>query len=122
MSGFDDGEEEYRGPVTLVFDGRAVAAEAHIAGHFDPLTGDYRWIGRIAAAPEVAAEYDAGCTAVLVRTPGGYEGAGTLTETNPWGGHRLQGSGAPPFAVPEVTGEGEPAGPGANGPGGAESA
>ncbi|GAA1077995.1 DUF4873 domain-containing protein [Nocardiopsis composta] len=103
MSGMGDDEEEYEGPVTLVFgDDRPVEAEAHIAGHFDPLTGDYRWIGRISASPGVTAEYQAGNTAVLVRTADGHEASGTLTETNPWGGHRLTGRGRPPFPVPEV--------------------
>lgn len=102
MSGMGDDEEEYRGPVTLVFDGRPVEAEAFIAGHFDPLTGSYAWVGRVGPHPGVAAEYDAGNTAVLVRTPGGHEGAGRLTDRNVWGGHRLQGTGAPPFAVPVV--------------------
>src|SRR5690606_27986518 len=81
VGGTGDDEEEYEGPLTLVFgDDPPVEAEAHIAGHFDPLTGDYRWIGRISASPGVAAEYQAGNTAVLVRTADGHEASGTLTE------------------------------------------
>ncbi|MFC7742298.1 DUF4873 domain-containing protein [Nocardiopsis composta] len=37
-----------------------------------------------------------------MRTADGHEASGTLTETNPWGGHRLTGRGRPPFPVPEV--------------------
>lgn len=102
MSGMGDEEEEYSGPVTLLFDGRPVEAEAFIAGHFDPLTGSYAWVGRVSPHEGVAAEYAAGNTSVLVRTPDGHEGAGKLTERNVWGGHRLQGKGTPPFAVPVV--------------------
>ena len=109
MSGFDDGEEEYQGLVTVVLsqgeqDGTAGTADvrAHIAGHFSPLTGDYRWKGRLSASDEVTAAYENGVREVLVRTPGGHEGTGTLDAPNLWGGHLVSGAGTPPFAVPEV--------------------
>ncbi|MEY9215506.1 DUF4873 domain-containing protein [Thermobifida halotolerans] len=102
MSGTGDGEEEYRGPVTVVVDGAEVFVDAHLAGHFDPLTGTYRWVGRLAPAPEVSARFAAGRRAVLLRTPDGHEGRGELLEADLWGGHRVRGSGRPPFAVPEL--------------------
>ncbi|GAA4941251.1 DUF4873 domain-containing protein [Streptomonospora halophila] len=102
MSGMGDDEEEYHGSATLVAGGVEAEVEAHLAGRFDPLVGAYRWVGRVSADPAADAAYRSGDTRVLLRTPGGHEGAGTLTETNVWGGYRVVGTGAPPFAVPEV--------------------
>lgn len=109
MSGFDDGEEEYQGVVTVVLsqEGQEETAgtadvRAHIAGHFSPLTGDYRWKGRLSASEEVTAAYENGVREVRLRTPEGHEGAGTLDAPNLWGGHPVSGAGTPPFAVPEV--------------------
>ncbi|MDE3719816.1 DUF4873 domain-containing protein [Nocardiopsis sp. N85] len=109
MSGFDDDEEEYRGEVTLTpLDGEGrpsaepIGARCHVAGHFSPLTGDYRWSGRLSPSPEVTAAYESGVRAVLVRTPDGHEGTGTLAEANLWGGHPINGSGTPPYPVPRI--------------------
>lgn len=127
MSGFDDEEEEYRGTVTVLLPqepsegdsrGGSGAAEnsaaagaepaesfevqAHIAGHFSPLTGDYRWKGRLSAEPGITRAYEHGARTVIVRTPDGHEGVGTLDGPNLWGGHPVNGSGTPPFAVPQI--------------------
>ncbi|WP_461001587.1 DUF4873 domain-containing protein [Streptomonospora sediminis] len=100
-----DAEEEYHGPATLVAGGTEAAVEAHLAGHFDPLAGAYRWVGRISPDPAADAAFAAGDTAVRLRTPDGHEGAGRLTEANVWGGYRVVGTGTPPFAVPKVAPE-----------------
>ncbi|WP_394347351.1 DUF4873 domain-containing protein [Streptomonospora litoralis] len=97
-----DGEEEYRGPATLVAGGVEASVEAHLAGHFDPLVGAYRWVGRVSPDPAADAAYAAGDTAVVLRTPEGHEGEGRLAEANVWGGYRVVGTGTPPFAVPHV--------------------
>lgn len=109
MSGFGDEEEEYRGTVTVVLPGReggeggaSVEVDAHLAGHFSPLTGDYRWRGRLSPSPEVSAAFEGGVRAVVVRTPDGFEGAGDLGDANLWGGHPVHGAGSPPFAVPRI--------------------
>ncbi|WP_017570050.1 DUF4873 domain-containing protein [Nocardiopsis halotolerans] len=115
MSGFGDEEEEYRGTVTVVLPGgdgsdgdrekdggAAVRIDAHLAGHFSPLTGDYRWRGRLSPSPEVTEAFQKGVRTVVVRTPDGFEGTGTLDEPNLWGGHPVNGAGSPPFAVPRV--------------------
>jgi hypothetical protein len=129
VSGFGDEEEEYRGPVTVVLpcdtgvggesagaagtgkadgDGEGAAApvpvevEAHLAGHFSPLTGDYRWRGRLSASEEITAAFRDGVRTVLVRTPDGFEGTGVLDDPNLWGGHPVRGAGTPPFAVPLI--------------------
>lgn len=105
MSGFDDEEEEYQGTVTVLFSEEATEGaevRAHVAGHFSPLTGDYRWTGRLSAHPEVTKAYEDGARTVVVRTPDGHRGVGTLSGPNLWGGHVVNGSGAPPYAIPEI--------------------
>ncbi|WP_285731634.1 DUF4873 domain-containing protein [Nocardiopsis sp. ATB16-24] len=110
MSGFDDGEEEYQGLVTIVLpgddseegSGEHVEVRAHLAGNFSPLTGDYRWRGRLSPSTRVSAAFREGVRTVVVRTPGGFESAGVLEEPNLWGGHPIGGTGSPPFAVPLV--------------------
>lgn len=105
MSGFDDDEEEYRGTVTVLLSEDAtdgLEVEAHIAGHFSPLTGDYRWTGRLAAHPGVSEAYQGGVRDVVVRTPDGHRGTGRLEAANLWGGHPVNGVGTPPYAVPRI--------------------
>ncbi|WP_017581928.1 DUF4873 domain-containing protein [Nocardiopsis valliformis] len=110
MSGFDDEEEEYRGTVTIVLQdppesggsGESFKVKAHLAGHFSPLTGDYRWKGRLSADPGLTEAYKSGARTVIVRTPDGHEGVGVLDSANLWGGHPVSGSGTPPFAVPQI--------------------
>jgi hypothetical protein len=105
MSGFGDDEEEYKGTVTVVLgtdEKASVEVRAHLAGHFSPLTGDYRWRGRLSPSPEVTEAFRDGTRTVVVRTPDGFEGTGTLDEANLWGGHPVNGAGSPPFAVPSI--------------------
>ncbi|WP_435105436.1 DUF4873 domain-containing protein [Nocardiopsis synnemataformans] len=83
-------------------EGVAVQVQAHLAGHFSPLTGDYRWRGRLSPSPEVTEAFRGGVRTVVVRTPDGFEGTGVLDEPNLWGGHPVNGAGSPPFAVPHV--------------------
>ena len=110
MSGFDDDEEEYRGEVTLVplgDDGapcaEPIGARCHVAGHFSPLTGDYRWAGRLSSSPEVTAAYESGVRTVLIRTPDGDEGVASLAGADLWGGHPVSGAGKPPYPLPQIT-------------------
>ncbi|WP_049570389.1 DUF4873 domain-containing protein [Nocardiopsis sp. SBT366] len=110
MSGFDDEEEEYQGTVTVQLlqeasndsDAESFEVRAHFAGHFSPLTGDYRWKGRLSPEPGLTRAYEQGARTVVVRTPDGHEGVGRLDTPNLWGGHPVNGSGTPPFAVPRI--------------------
>ncbi len=108
MSGFDDEEEEYQGPVTVQLHSEGTdpaesfEVRAHFAGHFSPLTGDYRWKGRLAPEPGLTRAYEEGARTVIVRTPDGHEGVGELDGPNLWGGLPVNGSGTPPFAVPRI--------------------
>ncbi|MDS1272562.1 DUF4873 domain-containing protein [Lipingzhangella sp. LS1_29] len=125
----DHDAEEFRGTLTVTFvpsatgaaaasqtDGPAaepptapapVAVAAHVAGNFDPLTGGYRWVGRLAPHEDLKHAFEAGWTEVTLETPDGDVGHGTLREANLWGGYRVTGTGSPPFPVPEIVLDGE---------------
>lgn len=91
----DDG---YLGPAELLADDQVVPVEVKLAGHFDPITGSYRWYGRVAASPAVAALVAAGGRCVVLRTRHASVET-TLSDIDPWGRPRVQGFGAAPFAV-----------------------
>ncbi|MGH8961107.1 MAG: DUF4873 domain-containing protein [Jatrophihabitantaceae bacterium] len=91
----DDG---YTGPAELIDGDCAVAVEVALAGQFDPISGRYRWYGRVAASPEVGALLDGRARRVVLRTPHG-EVDTALSDVDPWGRPRVQGFGAAPFEV-----------------------
>ncbi|MGA8116655.1 MAG: DUF4873 domain-containing protein, partial [Actinocatenispora sp.] len=91
-------EDGYRGPVTLSVDGRSVRVDAELRGEFEPISGRYRWYGRLAADDGVAGLAADRARDVTVRTPHG-EARTTLTDADPWGRYRVSGTGPPPFPV-----------------------
>ena len=91
----DDG---YTGPAELLDGARTVAVDVLLRGHFDPISGKYSWYGRVAASPDVADLVKDGARDVVLRTPHG-EVPTTLTDVDPWGRPRVEGSGAAPFPV-----------------------
>jgi uncharacterized protein DUF4873 len=92
------GDDGYAGPAELLVDGAAVAVSVQLSGHFEPITGSYRWYGRVAAGPEVAGLVATGSRAVVLRTPHA-EVETTLSDVDPWGRPRVQGFGPAPFEV-----------------------
>ena len=73
-----------------------VRVEVSLRGAFQPLDGRYHWYGRIAASERLPSTLSG--SEVVVRTPYG-EGAGRLSDVDPWGRHRISGTGRPPFEV-----------------------
>lgn len=88
----------YHGPAELIEGDRVVPVSVELAGHFEPISGRYRWYGRVAASPQVAELVGAGSRAVRLRTPHA-EVETALTDVDPWGRPRVEGFGAPPFEV-----------------------
>jgi hypothetical protein len=92
--------EEYAGPAEIStgstgghgVDGLHV--EVTLRGHFEPLDGRFHWYGRIAQDRRLD-EVSAGTT-VTVTTPGG-SAEGRLSDVDPWGRFRINGTGRPPF-------------------------
>ena len=73
-----------------------VPVEVSLRGAFQPLDGRYHWYGRIAPSELLPSTLSG--SEVVVRTPYG-EGAGRLSDVDPWGRHRISGTGRPPFEV-----------------------
>ena len=95
MSSADDG---YDGPAELVTGDSALPVEVTLRGLFEPISGKYRWYGRVAAGDEVAALVASGARTVVLRTPHG-EVETSLGDVDPWGRPRVEGFGAAPFPV-----------------------
>jgi hypothetical protein len=91
----DDG---YDGPAELVVCDVVVAVQVSLRGHFDPISGRYRWYGRVAGSPEVAELVADGARTVVLRTPHAAVETG-LSDVDPWRRPRVEGFGAPPFPV-----------------------
>jgi Domain of unknown function (DUF4873) len=95
MSGFAGDAQIVLGPD----DGEdGVPVRVTLRGAFQPLDGRFHWWGRVAATdrlPEALSGRE-----VVLRTPYG-EGAGRLSDIDPWGRHRITGTGRPPFGVEE---------------------
>jgi hypothetical protein len=103
-----DDEDGYRGSATLIIDGREVAVEVELRGHFQPIDGRYRWYGRVRTNAEVSTLVGGRKRAAVLRTPVG-EAGGELSDPDPWDRYRITGASTPPFAVPttleELAGE-----------------
>ena len=91
-------EDGYTGPAELVGEGGAVAVEVKLAGHFEPISGKYRWYGRVSDSEAVRALLSGGARQVTLRTPHG-EVTTSLGDVDPWGRPRVEGFGAAPFEV-----------------------
>lgn len=97
MSASDD--DGYDGPAELITGSETgVEVEVSLRGHFDPISGSYRWYGRVTASPAVAALVSSNTRTVLLRTPHG-QAETALSDVDPWGRPRVEGFGSAPFAV-----------------------
>ena len=82
-------------PAEVLLPGREpVPVQVTLAGAFQPIDGRFHWYGRIAATDDLPAELSG--TSVVLRTAYG-EAVGRLSDTDPWGRHRISGVGRPPF-------------------------
>ena len=95
------GEDGYAGPAELVGPAGPVAVDVALRGHFDPISGEYNWYGRVAASPEVAELVADGARKVVLRTPHAAIET-TLTDVDPWGRPRVSGNGSAPFPVADT--------------------
>ena len=96
-------EDGYTGLAELVADGGSVAVEVKLAGHFEPISGKYRWYGRITPNDEVRALLSSGVREATLRTPHG-EVSTSIGDVDPWGRPRVEGFGPAPFPVATTVG------------------
>ena len=95
------GEEEagYRGPVTVRVEGAQVEVDAQLHGFFQPIDGSYHWYGRLAPHDRISAWVAEHGRAPIDVSVGDRDPVpARLGECNPWGGHRVAGTGPPPHA------------------------
>lgn len=88
--------DEYAGPATLATDELELAVEVTLRSVFQPIDGRLHWYGRITADDRLAAECRSGST-VRLTTPPGNTAIGKVSDVDPWGRFRIQGTGRPPF-------------------------
>lgn len=86
----------YRGEVELGDGARSVRVGAELRGVLEPISGAYRWYGRLAADAAVTELATARARNLTLTTPYGSVTT-TLTDVDPWGRYRVGGAGTPPF-------------------------
>jgi hypothetical protein len=94
----DHDEDGYTGPVELIAGETIVTAQVQLTGHFDPISGQYSWYGRLDVSPDVDALVASGVQKVELVTPI-RRVATRLSDIDPWGRYRVEGFGEPPFEV-----------------------
>jgi Domain of unknown function (DUF4873) len=95
----DEADVGYEGPVRVYLDGSVVEVDARLHGFFQPIDGSYHWYGRLAPDDRIGdLVAERGRAGIEVSVGDGAPVTARLGERNPWGGHRITGIGAPPFA------------------------
>ncbi|MEO8887913.1 MAG: DUF4873 domain-containing protein [Jatrophihabitantaceae bacterium] len=97
-------EDGYQGPGQLLEGSDTVDVQVTLSGRFDPISGHYRWYGRVGASPEVTALVGGAGRRVVLRTPYG-EVETALADVDPWGRPRVAGIGPAPFGVSDTLSE-----------------
>ncbi|MEV4278115.1 DUF4873 domain-containing protein [Actinoplanes xinjiangensis] len=100
VNGFDQVDEEYRGPATLRLDDGTVPVEIRMSARFEPIEGRFRWAGRTGRHDMLRERVGAGLRKATIVVPGSPETAVKLSDPDPWGGIRLSGTGTPPWFPP----------------------
>jgi hypothetical protein len=95
-------ESGYAGAAELRVGADVLAVTVRLAGHLEPLDGNFHWYGRVERSPEVVALKDGGAVS-------GELGIGDrgpvpvrLAEYDAWGHVLVTGVGAPPYALDPV--------------------
>jgi hypothetical protein len=100
-SAFDLSEADddvYHGPATLSIAEDSQEVEVQLAGHVDPVDGQYHWQGTVfGPIPDAFKK-----TRSLAVTIGQRSATARITEQTPQGGHSIAGAGEPPFALEDL--------------------
>ncbi len=87
-----DYEDTYAGDATLEIGGSRHPVRVRLAGHLDPLDGNYHWQGTVFDL-DSPSRARAGTLSV-----GQHSASARIVERTPWGTHSVAGVGAPPYA------------------------
>ena len=96
VSSADD--DVYHGPATLSVAEHSESVQVQLAGHVDPVDGQYHWQGTVfGVIPDALKK-----TRSLTVTIGQRSASARITEQTPQGGHSIAGAGEPPFALDDL--------------------
>ena len=99
-SGASREDATYEGAATLTIAGTEHPVRVRLAGHLDPIDGQYHWQGTVfgsGAQPLPGEALKQERTATL--TVGGRSASARVIEQTPWGTHTVAGVGAPPYTL-----------------------
>jgi len=91
--------DSYAGSATLAWAGSTQQVRVRLAGHLNPIDGQYHWQGTV--LDDMAADLMATSRTVSLSV-GAMSASGRIIEKTPQGMHSIAGVGAPPFARPDV--------------------
>ena len=95
----DEDDDTYDGPAMLTYNGEEHSTRVRLAGHFDPIDGQYHWQGMFFA--DLPGQGVTG-SQVAIRI-GEHSGQGRVVERTPWGTLTVVGAaGYPPFPLADV--------------------
>ncbi len=92
-------DESYDGPATLTVADTSQQVQVRLAGHINPIDGQYHWQGTI--LDEMAADLMTTSRTVGLSV-GALSASARIIEKTPQGTHSIAGVGTPPFARPDV--------------------
>lgn len=96
----DPYEVAYDGKALLSLGDDAVTAFVVLTGHWEPLDGKYHWYGRVTGTVSVRAMKERAPRGAVEITVVGHEPVpARLTEIDPHGNVRVEGTGMPPFEL-----------------------
>ena len=93
------GDDIYDGPATLALADTYRQVRVRLAGHVDPIDGQYHWQGTVFDQLPTALLRQARAVNLAV---GERSVPARITEETPQGTHSIAGVGAPPFALAEI--------------------
>lgn len=85
-------DDIYEGEATLEIGGTRHPVRVRLAGHLDPLDGNYHWQGTVFDVDDLSRER------VGTLSVGRHSAPARIVEQTPWGTHSVAGVGAPPYA------------------------
>lgn len=89
-------DETYDGAATLTIAGTRHPVRVRLAGHLDPIDGQYHWQGTVFdPLPDAVLKQAAPATV----TVGDRSAPARIVEQTPWGTHAIAGVGAPPYTL-----------------------
>jgi hypothetical protein len=87
--------DSYEGPATLTVDDNSLQLRVQLAGHVEPVDGQYHWQGTVFGDISDEVRHARSVTVTI----GHRSAKARITERTPQGAHSISGVGAPPFPV-----------------------